>query len=535
MKSPPGFPLSVGDFTGRRQGFQHASRRQTTAAYSTADPLHTMSRRESEEFNFVGLARSPVKRTPRGYAPAVGDSLSGATTARMSTEGSVRSVGSSTSAPSEARRRHKVLQPLAANSMFDNSAYSSGSAAQTPCSAASPLDMISMTISSKKKAVAARRSNLPVSRTLKLSPAVDTARQLQQESVMAEARTDVQGCADRPYSEAAGEHTHLSVTQSALFSALDRLPPTPHGDVLPSDQHKHLSPDSGSLNDQYQDQPSTPPPAALVESGFLGSGISNIHKGRSGVWSDCSFTNAVFSPDPATPRVARGGSSGRGASASVRREQSPATVVSPIAHDAAPSPPADIELRATGSMNIISGQSSPNTAFAWTPAAASALLRMGRHSVGTATTPDSVTADASRYRGSVALSPIATSGATRKEDDERGMGTDVPSTPAAAATLAAMMVGANGSVRRSGTGEEEEAEGQEEEVRNAAEDTMKDDDEKSASTGVQVRTPGVAFVVVCCGSSSSPPIQTPHFRCLNNDRRCVWYLSPNFVTCEYNT
>lgn len=466
-------------------------------------PRHTMSMKESEAFNCVGLVRSPVKRTPSGQAPAAaGKGLSGATTARMSTEGSVRSVSSSASAASEARR-HNVLRPLAANSMFDNSVYSSGSAcAHTPCPpSASPLDMMSLTISSKKKAVAAaRRSHLPVSRTLKLSPAVDTTRQHQQESVMAEARTAAGdgSISSTPYSEAV-DLTQRSITQSALFSTLDRLPPTTHGDASPSNQGKDSSPSSGSSNNNYRIQPSTPPPAAVGD-------ISNIDDGRSGAWSDCSFTNGVFSPDPATPRMVYDGSTGSDGSdrgASARREQAPATKVSPIIQEEGHRPPAaEVAMCVTSSMGIANAHPSTTTVPACTPSAVSALLRMGGHSISAVPTPDSVAVDASRYRGYVARSPLATSGSSREEFGEEGGGVDVPNTPAAAATLAAMMMmGNNGSVRGSETGllekmgEEAEAE---EEVRSfAVEDEMKDGDENSpAPTGLEVCAQGIIFVIL---------------------------------------
>lgn len=364
--------------------------------------------------------------------------------------------------------------------MFDNSVYSSSSSrstADTPCSS-SPLDMMSLTISSNKKAVAARRSNLPVSRMLKLSPAVDTNRQHQES--MAEARTAESG--RLPYSETT-DHTQHSITQSALFSILDRSPPTPHNAASPSNPTKSSNPN--------QDPLSTPR-AALGDTDFLGGGdISNIDEGRSGVWSECSFTGAVFSPDPATPREARGGSSGRGARAI--SEQAPGTEVSPtIREEGHSESAAEIGMRAgCSSMGTTGGHPSLTTASACTPAAVSALLHMGGHSVGTVPTPDSVTSEASRYRGYVPCSPIATSGVTRKECDEGEGGGEVPNIPAAAATLAAMMMDTSDSALRSGTaatkGREEEGE-EDEEARSFAEEDARDEDENSAPTGVQVCT-----------------------------------------------
>lgn len=451
-----------------------------------------MSRQECEEFNVVGLARSPVKRTPRSYGPgAAGDSsLSGATTARMSvgsvlsTGGGVCSVGSSSAAASEARRRHKVLQPLVGNNMLDNSVYST---AYTPCSA-STLDMMSSTISSKKKALAARRSSLPVSRMLKLSPAMDTTRQHEQESVIAEARTGAEG-SSTPYSQG-GDHTQCSMTQSALFSTLDRLPRTPHGVVSPPNQHSKPTSHSGPLNNRYQDLPSTP----LADSRFLGSGdISNIDQGD--VWSDCSFNNAVFSPDPATPEVAHGGIGDGDRGANARSEQAQATEVSQILQgEGHSSPPAaKTAMRASSSMDITHRYPSSAASSACTPAAVTALLRMGEHPDRTVLTPNSVTDDTSRSRGYADRSPIATSGATSKEGDESGR-VEVPNTPAAAAALAAMMMGTGGSVHGS---EAVTIKEEGDEVRGFAEgEATKDEDEQSASTGVQVCAQGITFVVI---------------------------------------
>ena len=458
------------------------------ASEHTASDLYTkMSRQEAQEFNVVGLQRSPVKRTPRGCLPTgPGESLSGATTARMSMASnlsgadSVRSVGSSAAstggggggasasaaAAASGDRRHHALQPMAANSIFDNSTYSSGSAARTPLSSVSPLDKMSSAISSKKEALVARRSGLPVSRTLKLSPSVDTAHQ--EGSATDEARAAAAAAGASMLCSHAGDHTHRSMTRSALFSALGHLPSTPGCTTPPSsNQEENASPPPSSSKNHrgpardspqlsaanHQDQPSTPA-VALGETDFLdGGNISNIDDGRSHVWSDCSFTNAVFSPDPATPTAVahssiHGGSSdtvdrssgGRGGTTGA--ETSQATGASPVPRAQSGSSPAG-EVASCNRTDTANGRTP-----AATPAAVAALLRMGECSMETDLTPGSGTA-ASRYRGYVAHSPIAVSTAKKECEEGRG-GVQVPSTPAAAATLAAMMMGANATVAGSG-------------------------------------------------------------------------------------
>lgn len=436
-----------------------------------------MSMQEIEEFNVVGLQRSPVKRTPRGCPPAgAGENLSGATTARMSMASnlsaaeSLRSVGSSSSsAATSGNRRHHALQPMATNSVFDNSVYSSGGGggARTPSPSPSTLDKMSSAISSKKEALAARRSALPVSRTLRLSPAADTAHL--QESATDEARAAAT-TATMLYSDA-GDHTHRSMTRSALFSALGRLPSTPDCATPTSNQGENATPPPSSSDNHQsglergspqlsavhhqEDQPSTPA-VALGETGFLdGGNISNIDDGRSRVWSDCSFTNAVFSPDAATPAVARNcdriDRSGGGGGGSTRGATDQATGV-------AQAPRVKSNSSRVGEIASCNSANTTNShAPAATPAAVAALLRMGGNSTESDLTPGSGIA-ASRYRGYVAHSPIAVS--ARKECDAAREGIEVPSTPAAAATLAAMMMGSKDTVavegkHDRGSGEEE--------------------------------------------------------------------------------
>ncbi|CAN0506025.1 unnamed protein product, partial [Ectocarpus sp. 12 AP-2014] len=142
-----------------------------------------------------------------------------------------------------------------------------------------------------------------------------------------------------------GDHTHRSMTRSALLSALDHSPYTPQQqhqqqgstvsrDVsspratqagnnapspsfssdIPTGIKKASSPSSPQAYAQHHDHdgPLTPsflaPAARLGETGFTDDD-------RSRTWSECSFTNAVFSPDPVTSAVAqesRGGNDGGG-------------------------------------------------------------------------------------------------------------------------------------------------------------------------------------------------------------------------------
>ncbi|CAM9414866.1 unnamed protein product [Pylaiella littoralis] len=464
-----------------------------------------MSRRVDEEFNVVGLARSPVKRTPRGYPPGPGDGgsgCSGAMTERMSTgsfpstAGSIRSMGTSAATyNSSSASRHQALQPMSENSLLRNSIYSTSSGTAHTPSTASTLDTMSSEISSKRKALAARRSSLPVSRTLKLSPAADTMiRQHKQESARVADRpaaasaggissSSTSSTSSVLYSGAAGDYTHCSMTQSALFSALGHSTPAPHRSESPPSLHqqnektipppvssnnrrgfaRHSSPCCSQLSivtsQRDQDQPSTPGAAAPGDTDFLDDGdISDIDGGdHSHAWSDCSFTNAVFSPDPATPAVAQGGGSRNGSRSGVRtrgeREQAASATsdVSQEEEERSSHAAADIAMRNnSNSSNINNGDT---TSAACTPAAVSVLLRMGGHPAAAAPTPNDGTA-ASRYHGYAASSPVPISTVVRQ--------VDVPSTPAAAATLAAMMMGVNGNVGGSGANAVEEQEEEEE-------------------------------------------------------------------------
>ncbi|CAM9843344.1 unnamed protein product, partial [Scytosiphon promiscuus] len=209
---------------------------QRTLRLTRTTPSAAMLNMGCEALNYVGLVRSPVvKRTPerrrddarRRAKNPDNERSPGATGERMSAR-SARSAGYYSSSPAAAAasaaasssRRRQTLQPI------DNFISSSRATAQTPASVSS-LDMMSSAISSKKKALAARRCSLPVSRTLKLSPAVDITRQQQQQqqqqqlAVAAEVRT-----------ASAGDHVRYSddgnaSQNSALFSILDRSSYTP--------------------------------------------------------------------------------------------------------------------------------------------------------------------------------------------------------------------------------------------------------------------------------------------------------------------
>ncbi|CAM9643650.1 unnamed protein product [Ectocarpus fasciculatus] len=449
---------------------------------------------DSEEFNFVGLARSPVKRTPRTYYDDDGavikteEPFSGSTTDRMST-GSARSAGYSSVEPASSTRHRQALQPMA-----ENSVYTPG-----PSALDSMVNIISSSISSNKKALTASRSGLPVSRTLKLSPAdtTRTTREKKEQSVLVRACTPAApasgGHQRKEQQESVspagngGDHTQRSMTRSALLSALDHSPYTPQqqhqqqGSPVPREgtspratraDNNAASPSFSSdiptgikrassasssqacyAQDQDHDGPLTPsflaPAARLGETGFTDDD-------RSRAWSDCSFTNAVFSPDPATPAVAQesrggnadgggGGGSGNTAVGSGDRggmskgeERESARATPTLLQRRTNSPPA--------SEVAYTRDHTATAQTACTPAAVSALVRMGGRSAA-AETPGSGAA-ASRYRGFIAQSPIALSATKKEECPEEGEA-KVPSTPAAAATLAAMMMGASAGVHGS--------------------------------------------------------------------------------------
>lgn len=454
---------------------------------------------DSEEFNFVGLARSPVKRTPRTYYDDDGavikteEPFSGSTTDRMST-GSARSAGYSSVGPASSARHRQALQPMAENSVYTPA---------PPSALDSMVNIISTSISSNKKALTASRSGLPVSRTLKLSPA-DTTRstvgEKQEQSVLVRACTPAaavsRGHQRQEQQESVspagnmlhGDHTHRSMTRSALLSALDHSPYTPQqqhqqqgspvsrddsspratqadnnaasasfSSDIPTGIKKASSPSSPQAYAQHHDHdgPLTPsflaPAARLGETGFTDDD-------RSRTWSECSFTNAVFSPDPATPAVAlesRGGNDDGGGCSNTavgsadrggvarggmaKGEEGQGARATPTLPERRTSSPPASEIAYTRDHTATAHT-------ACTPAAVSALVRMGGRSVA-AETPGSGTA-ANRYRGFIAPSPIALSATAKKECPEEGEA-KVPSTPAAAATLAAMIKGASAGVRGS--------------------------------------------------------------------------------------
>ncbi|CAB1121507.1 unnamed protein product [Ectocarpus sp. CCAP 1310/34] len=453
---------------------------------------------DSEEFNFVGLARSPVKRTPRTYHDDDGavikteEPFSRSTTDRMST-GTARSAGYSSVGPASSARHRQALRPMAENSVYT----------PAPSALDSMVNIISTSISSNKKALTASRSGLPVSRTLKLSPA-DTTRttagEKKEQSVLVRAYTPAaavsRGHQRHEQQEAVspagnmlhGDHTHRSMTRSALLSALDHSPYTPQqqhqqqgshvslddsspratqagnnaaspsfSSDIPTGIKKASSPSSPQAYAQHHDHdgPLTPsflaPAARLGEAGFTDDD-------RSRTWSECSFTNAVFSPDPVTPAVAResrGGNDGGGDGGNTAVGSGDRGGVSrgemakgEEGHGAraTPTPPQRRTSSPPASEIAYTRDHTATAHTACTPAAVSALVRMGGRSVA-AETPGSGTA-ANRYRGFIAQSPIALSATAKKEDPEEGEA-EMPSTPAAAATLAAMMKVASAGVHGS--------------------------------------------------------------------------------------
>lgn len=400
--------------------------------------ITTMSAPQSDEFNFVGLARSPIKQTPSagyyagGHASNKRDEpSSAATTERMST-GSI-SGGSSASS----RRRH-ALHPVTTNVV--NTADVVG--AHTPSASPSYLALLSSTISSKKglsaAAIAARRSTsiLPVSRTLKLSP-VDTAGQ---DSIMSRRA----GSSRSSHLTGAGRASPLASNIGALFS-VDPYVHTPHGSrntslAGPTMAGRAASPTVSSTfisdheiiehssSSSFQSQPSTPAVIDPYLSSASATGAASSDDDGDGEWSDCSFTRAVFSPDPATPALPPPPPRAVidvGCETYENDKEGPARAASPI--DKAYSPPAASSassgmdatpLCAPGSHSLSPAEGGsaamPNASITDTPAAATALLRMG----GRLTTNESIC--------STVFPPADVAGE------------DVPNTPAAAATLVAM-------------------------------------------------------------------------------------------------
>ncbi|CAM9535890.1 unnamed protein product [Ectocarpus sp. 4 AP-2014] len=454
---------------------------------------------DSEEFNFVGLARSPVKRTPRTYYDDDGavikteEPFSGSTTDRMST-GTARSAGYSSVGPASSARHRQALHPMAENSVYTPA---------PPSALDSMVNIISTSISSNRKALTASRSGQPVSRTLKLSPAdttCTTAGEKKEQSVLVRACTPAaavsRGHQRQEQQEAVspagnmphGDHTHRSMTRSALLSALDDSPYTPQqqhqqqrspvsrddsspratqadnhatspsfSSDIPTGIKKASSPSSPQAYAQHHDHDGPLTPSFLAPAARLGE-TNFTDDDRSRTWSECSFTNAVFSPDPVTPAAAResgGGNDGGGGGGNTDVGSGDRGGVSRggmakgeegQGARATPNPPQRRTSSPPASEIAYTRHHTATAHTACTPAAVSALVRMGGRSVA-AETPGSGTA-ANRYRGFIAQSPIALSATAKKEDPEEG-GAEVPSTPAAAATLAAMMKGASAGVHGS--------------------------------------------------------------------------------------
>eukprot|EP00904_Undaria_pinnatifida_P009775 jgi/Undpi1/5928/HiC_scaffold_2.g01202.m1 len=428
----------------------------------------------TDQFNFVGLTRSPVKRTPQtGYYDGEGhrtntkrEPVSAATTERMS-------VGSINSAGSTDPRRRRTLHPVPANTL---------EASHTPSSVA----LLLSSISSKRAALSARRSTLPVPRTLQLSPADST----RPDPTSTSERGD---CASRCSGSSSSQHHFLRDGDGRHHS-----PPSYTGGSATAQHHQPPTP--AMVTDPYP----TPSRASHVERSY----DANDDGGGREWSSDCSFTDgAVFSPDPTSLSVepvhrsggvsgTGGGSGGGSGSWRSSRRGDRSAMVSPISNIYSASKIGGSALRGIGeatprcpetrgaspfegTMNSF-GESSSTC----TPVGGSgpALLRVGgnrspvvaesvaassssasRYAARGGATPASAAAiNSSSNAGRYAARDRATPGAVEREEEE------LPDAPAAAATLAGMMMG-RGDVADSlcGTVDEEqsflEGEGEEEE------------------------------------------------------------------------
>lgn len=281
-----------------------------------------MTTREDSEFNFVGLARSPVHQTPQAgyYSPARhrGQYSKAKDEPIPGFAGSISSVSNSAAGS----RRRQALHPVPVNTM---DGYS-GAAKSPGAASASPLATLSSSISSKKSssaaALAARRSTPhTVTRTLKMSPANTTARE--ESMILATPNIGYRQSGSRVYSSHHSERAgHLPFSSSAAADPTVLRTPQNYqsgspsiatgtststrrraslGNRVPSDQHHEGDSASASvLAVRHQ------PFAADVTETYSPSTTPTIGESMldnsDGEWSDCS---AVFSPIAITPAAAK--------------------------------------------------------------------------------------------------------------------------------------------------------------------------------------------------------------------------------------
>ncbi|CAN0407662.1 unnamed protein product, partial [Laminaria digitata] len=461
---------------------QPASKQQALGAPKPATPrsdhrkaVIDMSGIESDEFNFVGLVRSPVKRTPEtGYYAGEGrrtntrgEPVSAATTERMSVESSTTSTDP---------RRRRALHQVPANTL------DTSKASRTPSSLALLSSSISRKKSSARAALSARRSEtLPVPRTLSLSPAeaprpADPA----MASDRADCARDRSGSNSKPhYPRDFGRHSPPPSTRAPLFHEKSSHTPSPEQQQQQQHQQQQhqQQQESWSSNPSHGGRPGTRTPTTVApyassshHASYTGGSAarhtplqtpastadpyhgypsshgaaveeerSYAHHNDDGEWSDCSFTGAVFSPDPSSLAPVHC-SSGSGDTSGVGRSGGISSSSRGCASTAGSAlrgvgvggatPRCAAGLQASpfpeGTMNLF-GASTTTTTTTPVVEASLALMRVGGSSVA----PESASSSASR---NAALRVRATPAAAEREGDE------LPDTTAAeAATLAAMM------------------------------------------------------------------------------------------------
>lgn len=260
-----------------------------------------MSRRKNDEYNFVGLARSPPASRNATPAPAGGyyPSLSGnkrATDTRPSSVYSAAQTGRKPTGSSSSHHRRHALQPVTGNAGLD-------AVPQSPPATTSWKQTVPQVPES------ANRSTLLVSRALRLSPATENKMAKSMNSTTgykppsSQPRAPLFQTDQSPVPQRA--RTKSSKVTSGSRAVLSREP----GETM-------LSPPRGSskrspvpaFTPGFQDescvieQPATP----AMPDPYLSSAEYTDTVGDGSRWSDFSTSSlhGVFSPDPPTPMPA---------------------------------------------------------------------------------------------------------------------------------------------------------------------------------------------------------------------------------------
>lgn len=250
-----------------------------------------MSRRQVDGFNFVGLTHSPVKQTPstRSYDRREPDTKGEAGEPLSTVRNAVDDSASSSS---------RTALQMVSNNVLNTPAIEKANASGSKSSAL----LSSSTSGQNCEAV---RSCVPVSRTLRLSPSADVTApgaliDYYSENAGCEPESGIHRCDKKR-----GFPNH-SRGSTGRFAALEAPTPSLRTKMAGiKTQHKQssptLSPPPLSLGDDLRQranaeyQPQTPIAEA---SPWLGS---CTHGSDNGKWSESPFSNALFSPVPATP------------------------------------------------------------------------------------------------------------------------------------------------------------------------------------------------------------------------------------------